>query len=84
MTRIIALALALALSLGNIAQASDDKIIDPAKAEEIKTSLGAQGYDVRRIKTEDGLYEAYAMKDGIKYELYLNEALEIVKTKQDD
>ncbi len=82
MTRIIALA--LALSLGGIAQASDYQKIDPAKAEEIKTMLTEQGYEVRRIKSEDGLYEAYAMKDGVKYELYINEKLEIVRSKQDD
>lgn len=82
MTRIIALA--LALSLGSLAQASDDGQIDPAKAEAIKSTLGEQGYDVRRIKTEDGLYEAYAMKDGVKYEIYLDDALKVVHTKQDD
>jgi hypothetical protein len=81
MTRIIALA--LALMLGGVAHASD-KPLDTAKAEEIKAALTEQGYDVRRIKTEDGLYEAYAVKDGVKYELYLNEKLEIVRTKQGD
>lgn len=82
MKRIVALALALAL--GGIAQASDDARIDPAKAEQIKTRLTAQGYDVRRIKSEDGQYEAYATKDGIKYEIYLDDRLEVVKTSRDD
>ncbi|KGM86658.1 Peptidase propeptide and YPEB domain protein [Roseovarius mucosus DSM 17069] len=82
MTRIIALA--LALTLGGMAHASDGKAVDGAKAEEIKATLTEQGYEVRNIKTEDGMYEAYAIKDGVKYEIYLNEALEVVKTKQDN
>lgn len=82
MKRIIALSLALAL--GGAVQASDYAKVDPAKAEAIKTTLAEQGYDVRSVKSEDGLYEAYAMKDGVKYEIYLNEALEIVRTKTED
>ena len=82
MTRIIALSLALAL--GGAVHASDYAKVDPAKAEAIKTILTEQGYDVRRVKSENGLYEAYAMKDGVKYEIYLNEVLEIVRTETDD
>lgn len=82
MKRIIALSLALAL--GSAVQASDYAKVDPAKAEAIKTTLAEQGYDVRSVKSEDGHYEAYAMKDGVKYEIYVNEALEIVRTKTDD
>ena len=82
MTRIIALA--LALSLGGLAQASDHGTLDSAKVEEIKATLTEQGYDVRRVKTEDGMYEAYAMKDGQRMEIYLDDNLEIVKTKVDD
>jgi hypothetical protein len=84
MTRIIPLALALAVSLGGIAQASDHEKIDPAKAEEIRATLTAQGYDVRRVKTEDGMYEAYAMKDGQRFEIYLDTDLAIVRTEIDD
>lgn len=82
MTRIIALA--LAVTLGGMAQASDSAPVDSAKADAIKATLTEQGYDVRRIKTEDGLYEAYAMKDGVKYEIYLNDTLDVVQTKQDN
>jgi hypothetical protein len=46
--------------------------------------LTEQGYEVRRIKTEDGMYEAYAMKDGQRLEIYVNDDLEIVRTKTDD
>jgi len=82
MTRLIALA--LAVSLGGIAQASDYDKIDPAKAEEIKAMLTEQGYDVRRVKSEDGMYEAYAMKDGQRMEIYVSDDLEIVRTEIDD
>ncbi len=82
MTRIIALA--LAVTIGGIAQASGYEKVDPAQAEEIKAMLTKQGYDVRRIKAEDGLYEAYAMKDGERFEIYLNDNIEIVRTKMDD
>jgi len=82
MTRIIALA--LAVSLGGIAQASDYDTVDTAKAEEIEAMLVEQGYDVRRIKIEDGLYEAYAMKDGQRLEIYVNDDLEIIRTEIDD
>ena len=81
MTRIIALA--VALSLGGLAHASDYGALDPAKVEQIKATLSEQGYDVRRVKTEDGMYEAYAMKDGQRMEIYLDDNLEIVKTKID-
>ncbi|MEI4232564.1 PepSY domain-containing protein [Roseovarius sp. D22-M7] len=83
MTRITPLALAITLSLGGIAQASDDQTVEKAKAEEIKATLSEQGYDVRRVKTEDGLFEAYALKDGQRYEIYLDESLEVVKTERD-
>lgn len=83
MTRIIALA--LAITAGSMAHASDDYMkIDPAKAEQIKAQLSAQGYDVRKIEMEDGMYEAYALKDGARYEIYLNKDLSIVKTEIDD
>lgn len=83
MTRIIALA--LAITAGSMAQASDDYMkIDPAKAEQIKAQLSAQGYDVRKIEMEDGMYEAYALKDGARYEIYLGKDLNVVNTKIDD
>lgn len=83
MTRIIALA--LAITAGGMAQASDDYMkIDPAKAEQIRAQLGAQGYDVRKIEMDDGLYEAYALKDSVLYEIHLSQDLTIVKTELED
>ena len=57
--------------------------LTPEVERQIKDSLKAQGYEVGKIKIEDGMYEAYAKKDGKKYEVFLNEQLEIVKTKDD-
>ena len=83
MTRIIALA--LAICAGGIASASDDDgKLDMTKADQIKTQLTAEGYEVRKVEMEDGLYEAYAMKDGAHYEIYLDSELNIVKSERDD
>ncbi|QFT92785.1 hypothetical protein FIU86_08010 [Roseovarius sp. THAF9] len=83
MTRIIALA--LVIFAGGIASASDDDgKLDMAKADQIKTQLTAEGYEVRKVEMEDGMYEAYAMKDGERYEIYLDSDLNIVKSERDD
>ncbi|MCB2144794.1 MAG: PepSY domain-containing protein, partial [Rhodobacteraceae bacterium] len=71
----IILAAALALSgLSLPVHASSE--IDTATQAKVTEQLTAQGYEVRRIDSEDGMIEVYAMKDGKKVELYLNEALE--------
>ncbi|MCT8328861.1 PepSY domain-containing protein [Albidovulum sediminis] len=78
----IILAAALAVSgLALPAHASDK--IDEATQAKITEQLTAQGYEVRKIDSEDGMIEVYALKDGKKFELYLNEALEIVKSKEE-
>lgn len=85
MTRIIALA--LAITAGSMAHASDDEYgkVDPAKAEQIRTQLSDQGYEVRDIEMDDGRYEVYALKDGVRYEIYLDrEDLSVTKTEIDD
>lgn len=80
MTRIIALA--LAITAGTMAQASDDYIkIDPAKIQQIETLLTEQGYDVRKIEMDDGLYEADALKDGVHYEFNLLRDLSVMETE---
>ena len=40
----------------------------------------AEGYEVRKVTTEDGQIEVYAVKDGKTYELYLDDQFNIVKT----
>ena len=57
--------------------------LTPEVEQQIRDALSVQGYEVGKIKIEDELYEAYAKKDGSKYEIFLNEKLEVVKTKDD-
>jgi len=83
MTRIIALALALTLPLTAFAS-SDDAALTAERQTEIRTKLQADGYEVRKIDTEDGMIEAYVIKDGKRLELYLDAALNVVRTKIDD
>ncbi len=49
----------------------------------VKEIAAGQGYDVRRVKSEDGCYEVYATdKNGSRVELYMNPITgKIVKTK---
>ncbi len=77
-----AFALALSLALpATAALASDDAAASPEISAQIKSKLEAEGYDVRRVKQEGGLYEAYVIKDGKKMEVYLDANLEVVNTK---
>lgn len=77
-----ALAATLVMGLGIPAMASE-KVSEEMQAK-IRTHLTEQGYEVRKIKSEDGLYEAYVIKDGKMLELYLDEQMQIVRTKTDD
>ncbi|MFC6686889.1 PepSY domain-containing protein [Jhaorihella thermophila] len=80
-----AFALALSIALpASSALASSDDAVPQEIASQIKSKLQAEGHDVRRVKAEDGYYEAYAMKDGKKMEIYFDSNLEVVKTKVDD
>lgn len=58
---------------------AEGEMIDAATQDKVTTELTAQGYDVRKVGMEDGMIEVYAVKDGKTYELYLDEALKIVK-----
>lgn len=73
--------LALTILLPGLAFA--DVNLTPEVEQQIRDALSVQGYEVGKIKIEDGMYEAYAKKDGNKYEIFLNEKLEVVKTKDD-
>ena len=52
--------------------------------EEVKSMVTAKGYDVRRVKQEDGCLEVYAIdKQGAKVEIYLHPISgKIVKIKK--
>ena len=81
-----ALVAALAMSINLAAAASElDGASVGRTADEITASLTAQGYEVRKIKHEDGMLEAYALKDGKRYEVYVNTTTGMVaKVKAED
>lgn len=83
MTRILALALALAMPVAAFAS-SDSSALTAERKTEITNKLTAEGYEVRKIDMEDGMIEAYVLKDGQRFELYLDAALNVVRTKIDD
>jgi hypothetical protein len=72
----------VALALAGGAQASGKPT--PETDAKIRATLTEQGYEVAKIEMDDGLYEAYARKDGSRYEVYLNAEMEIVKIEKDD
>jgi hypothetical protein len=81
-TLLTALTLSLTL-VGGASFAADEASLTEAKKAEITALMVAQGYEVRSIQIEDGLYEVYAIKDGATAELYLNDALEMVEGEDD-
>ncbi len=87
MFKTLAAALTIATALAvptSGAFASSSQAPSKEVALQIRTTLTEQGYDVRKIKMEDGQYEAYVIKDGQRLELYLNAEFEIVRQKTDD
>ncbi len=56
----------------------------PMSMEEVKAKVSEQGYDVRRVKREDGCLEVYAIdKQGSKVEIYLHPVSgKIIKIKK--
>ncbi|SFB75515.1 PepSY domain-containing protein [Tropicimonas isoalkanivorans] len=81
-TAALTLAAAMLLPAAGAIASSEVTLTDETKAQ-ITQTLTEQGYEVGKIKVEDGMYEAYAKKDGKKLEIYLNGDLEVVKTDVD-
>ena len=56
----------------------------PLSMKEVKSMVTAKGYDVRRVKREDGCLEVYAIdKQGSRVEIYLHPVSgKIVKIKK--
>ena len=50
----------------------------------IDLMLTEQGYEVAKVKLDDGKYEAYARKGGERYEIYIDAAFKIMKIERDD
>jgi hypothetical protein len=80
----LTLCTALILGAGAVSASGAGVSLTPETEAQIRAQLTEQGYDVAKIKIDDGMYEAYARKDGKKYEVYLNADLEVVKTEMDD
>lgn len=77
-------ALALTLAAAMVTPAMASQKVPAEMQAKIRTHLTEQGYEVRKIKSEDGLIEAYVLKDGKKMEIYLDANMQIVRTKGDD
>ena len=85
MSKLPALALAAALLFPAAALASDAEVnLTDEITQQIQAKLTAEGYQVGKVKIEDGYYEAYARKDGQKMEVLLDANLEVVGTKAAD
>jgi hypothetical protein len=53
--------------------------------EAVTKKLESEGWKVRKIKMEDGCFEAYALKGDERAEILLNpKTLEVVKIKEND
>lgn len=78
-----ALATATLLATGSAQAATPDMLTDEVK-QQITALLTEQGFEVRQIQIEDGMYEAYALKDGERYEIYLDDDFAVVDAKVDD
>lgn len=88
-TRTIIAIAALALMSGS-ALASSDKCNEPRdkwmSMDQARAKVVAMGYEVRKLKVDDGCYEAYATDSkGRRMEIYLNPVTAaVVKMKEDD
>lgn len=80
--RIITTAIVVFMAVPALASSSRG-LTDEIRAQ-INATLSNQGYEVVRVKMEDGLYEAYARKDGQRFEVYLDKEFNIQFTKRDD
>ncbi|MCZ4281412.1 PepSY domain-containing protein [Kiloniella laminariae] len=74
------------LTLGGVAFASnlDGQYAGKSEAE-ITQQLESMGYEIRSIENEDDYLEAYALKDGVRYEVYIDpQTGKVIKIKEDD
>ena len=77
-------AIALAMILPATAVLASGGTVADDIQDQIRTLLTDQGYEVRSIQMEDGEYEAYAMRDGARFEIYLDDSLTIVRVAEDN
>lgn len=81
MTRITAAALVATLMISGTATLASNDTVTPAMQAQVTEKLSQQGYEVRKIEHEDGALEVYAIKDGQKFELYLDGDLNVTRSK---
>lgn len=81
MTRITAAALVATLMISGTATLASNETVTPAMQAQVTEKLSQQGYEVRKIEHEDGALEVYAIKDGQKFELYLDGDLNVTRSK---
>jgi len=85
-----ALALTFAVALPALAEGDSASCGDASRdqwmsEDAVKAKAVELGYDVRKVKEEDGCYEVYGIdKNGAKAEIYMHPVTgEVVKTKSD-
>lgn len=83
MLKTLATPLILSLALSGAAFASGKVELTDENTAQIRLLLTADGYEVAKIKIEDGMYEAYAKKDGQRYEVFLNGDFEVQEVRED-
>ncbi len=83
MLKTIVTPLIFTLAFAGAVQAAGAVELTEENTAQIHETLTAEGYEVAKIKIEDGKYEAYAKKDGHRYEVFLNGDFEIVQVKDD-
>ncbi|EKF43553.1 PepSY domain-containing protein [Nitratireductor indicus] len=91
-SHLIASAVVLAIACGaGVAQASESPNLNVPKDQwmsiaQISDKFKTEGYDVRQVKIEKGVYEVYALdKDGKRIEALVHPATgEIIGSEMDD
>lgn len=78
-TKLTAFALTTALALPGAGFAAGMVELTDANTAQVRQVLTEQGYSVRKITLEKGMYEAYAKKDGKRMEILLDGDFTIVK-----
>ena len=79
----IAATLALLLPASAVLASDSGPVSDEVQAQ-ITALLTEQGYELRSIEIEDGEYEAYALRDGVRFEIYLDDSLTILRVEEDN
>lgn len=88
LTKLLIGALALTLGAGTVLALEKGDVLG-TDAAAVRQALEAQGFEVRKIEAEDDeggeAMEAYALKDGERFEIYVDpETGAVEQIKQDD